>query len=490
MSASWLGPVKQISYTTDDLDRLIGFWERQVGVGPWQVFRGIALNMSYEGRPISLPVHVALAMHGGVLIELMQVNADGPSPFHDSLNRPIVGLQRLASVSDQIEADTAAALARGIEKFAEGRDATGQRYVYFRSAAAPGVILELLENVPAFADFASRLEARARAYSQPTPTIAPPAPPTSPARPMRAALLHGYGSPDLFRIDTIPEPVPGPGQIRVRVAAAGVNPVDIKARRGELPWLPLTFPARLGGDVAGVVDGVGDGVCDFQIGDRVMGMLNPTIDGAYAEKTVFYAAAFAHVPDGLDLVDAAALPIGVLTGTQLVEQGLGEVAGKKVLVTGAGGSTGRAAVMAALDAGAIVTAGVRDSSRDAVRDLPVAAIVDLSDGKALEAAGPFDCMADTIGEAAERLFAYVKPDGIVASVAVPAPNPPIGATQRFTTLVVSFDRARLERFARELGSKNRRMPIARKLPLAEVAQAHRLMEQGGLGGKVVLIPVG
>src|SRR5581483_5521881 len=134
-------------------------------------------------------------------------------------------------------------------------DPTGQRYVYFRSAAAPGVILELLENVPAFADFASRLEARAKAYTQPSSIAVQRDTPSAPAAGvMRAALLHGYGSPDLFRIETIPEPVPGPGQIRVRVWGAAVNPVDIKARQGRLPWLPLTFPARLGGDVAGVVD--------------------------------------------------------------------------------------------------------------------------------------------------------------------------------------------------------------------------------------------
>src|SRR5581483_8009613 len=151
---------------------------------------------------------------------------------------------------------------------------------------------------------------------------------------MRAALLHGYGSADLFRMATVPEPVPGPGQIRVRVAGAGVNPVDIKARREELPWLPLTFPARLGGDVAGIVDAIGEGVTDFKIGDRVMGMLNPTIDGAYAEKTVFHAERFAHVPADLDLIDAAALPIGVLTGVQLIEHCLGNIAGKKILVTG------------------------------------------------------------------------------------------------------------------------------------------------------------
>lgn len=496
MSASWLGPVKQISYTTDDVDQLLHFWETQVGVGPWSVFRGLTLNMNYEGRPIAVPVNVALSVHGGVLIELMQVLGSGPSPFHDSLNRPIIGLQRLAATSDRILEDAEAARMRGMEQFADGVDATGQRYFYFRAAAAPGIILELLENVPSFGDFVSRLEARTRSYAAPRSAAAPVQPdaasPTQAtvAGTMKAALLHDYGGPDAFRIESVPEPAPGPGEIRVKVAGAAVNPVDVKSRRGWLKdWMPLSFPARLGGDVAGTVDAVGPGVTAFKVGDRVMGMINPMANGADAEKTVFYAAAFAKVPDGLDLVDAAALPTGVLTGTQLIEQGIRPAAGSKGLVTGAGGSTGRAAVLAALDAGAIVYAGVRESSRDAVTDLPVAGIIDLSDAAALAAAGPFDFLADTVGgEAAEKLFAYLKPDGVVASIAVPAPNPPPGSTQRFTSLVVSFDGPRLQRFARELATKNRKMPVARQLPLAEIVQAHQLMEQGGVGGKIVLVP--
>ncbi len=108
---SWLGPIKQISYTTDDLDGLVQFWETRVGVGPWSVFRNITLAMSYDGRPIVLPCDVALSMHHGQVIELLQVNGHGPSPFHDALNRPIVGLQRLAALSQSIEEDAKAAVA-------------------------------------------------------------------------------------------------------------------------------------------------------------------------------------------------------------------------------------------------------------------------------------------------------------------------------------------------------------------------------------------
>lgn len=489
MTASWLGPVKQISYTTDNVDRLVEFWENQVGIGPWSIFRGLTLSMDYEGRHIDMPVNVGLSVHGGVLIELMQVLGNGPSPFHDNLNRPIIGLQRLAATSDDIEADNKSALERGMEMFASGRDATGQRYTYFRSAAAPGVILELLENIPSFGTFVSGLEARTAAYRN---AVAQAAQPTALAQPghMQAAELSNYGGAENFTVGTVPEPVPGPGEIRVKVAGAAVNPVDVKARRGILKdWMPLSFPARLGGDVAGTVDAVGAGVSGFQVGDRVMGMINPMANGAYAQKVAFYAASFAKVPDGLDLTDAAALPTGVMTGVQMVEKGIAPKAGQKGIVTGAGGSTGRAAVLAALEAGAIVYAGIRGSSRDAVADLPVAGVIDLSDEAALAAAGPFDFMADTVGgPVAEGLFKHLTPAGIVCSIAVPPPNPPPGSTQRFSSLIVSFDRPRLERFARDVAAGRVSMPVAHRLPLSKVAVAHGLMEQGGVGGKIVLVP--
>ncbi len=492
MSSSWLGPIKQISYTTDNLDRLVHFWETQVGVAPWSVYRGLTLNMRYEGKAISLPFHVALSMHGDTVIELIQVLGNGPSPFHDALNRPIIGLQRLASISSNIEQDSQTAIAQGMEQFADGVDVTGQRYRYFRSADAPGVILELLEDIPSFADFINRLEARTRGYSLAQASTVAPAQkiPSSSNALMSAAQIHSYGGPEQFRIEQVPEPQPGPGEIRIRISAAAVNPVDIKSRRGVLKdWMPLTFPARLGGDVAGIVDAIGDGVTKFQVGDRVMGMVNPMSNGAYAEKIAFYAAAFTHVPSTLGLIEAAALPTGVLTGTQLIEQAIQPKPGAIGLVTGAGGSSGRAAVLAALDAGAVVYAGVRASSRDAVSDLPIAGVIDLSDEAALCAAGPFDFVADTVGgETAERLFMHVKPQGVVASTAFPPPNPPSGSTQRFISLIVSFDGARLEKFARDLSEKKRTMPIAHKFPLAEVSKAHALMEQGGVGGKIVLIP--
>ena len=486
---AWFSGFDQISFASDDIDKAIAFWEQQMGVGPWTVFRGITLSMRYDNMQIALPAHVAVAWHDGRVVELIELAGDGPSPFHDALNRPIVGLQRLASVTAEIERDAAEAEARGMERFADG-EAAGQRFVYFRSPEAPGVILELLERTQMFEELVERLKARSTAYVAKPADLASAGEEDAGDISARAAQLVAYGDADLFRISDTVVGAPRPGEVRISVAGAAVNPVDLKARRGVLhAFVPLAFPAQLGGDVAGVVEAIGPGVTGFAVGDRVAGMINPFAKGAYASHIRAPASSLAKVPETLDLADAAAVPTGVMTGTQLVEQGIRPRAGDKVLIAGAAGSTGRAAVMAALDAGAEVYAGVRPDAAEHIADLPVSAIVDLADEEALAAAGPFDAVGDTVGgDVAQGLFAHLKPYGVMASIAVPPPVPPEEATQRFCSLTVTFDRPRLERFYREWAAGTRHVPIAVRLPLARVAEAHKLMEQGGVGGKIILTP--
>lgn len=484
MNDPWFGNFGQISFGVTDLQMAVRFWERQMGVGPWSLFYGLTFDAKFEGRRVSFPFDVAIGWHDGRIVELIHVLGDGPSPLHDGLNRPIIGLQRLASVTDDIERDRRAAEARGLEPYASG-NAGGQRFTYYRSNAAPGVILELLERTPSFTTLCDDLAARAAEYQAvDAPVQIMPSVPPSVAT-MRAALLSAYGGPELFSVGQVPVPVPGSRQVRIKVAGAAVNPVDGKLRRGLLKeWMPLRFPARLGGDVSGTIDAIGSDVDDFRVGDRVAGFVAPNVDGAYGEWLVAPAVALVRVPERVDLADAAAYPTGVLTGVQLIEAGIRPRAGDTLLVTGAGGSTGRAAVLSAIEAGARVYAGIRASSREAVADLDVAGVIDLSDPQALAAAGPFDAVADTVGGAvAEGLFAYVRPDGIVASIAMPPPVPPAGATQRFCSLIVRFDRERLERFMRD-----HTMPVAHRLPLEETGEAHRLLEAGGVGGKIVLQP--
>lgn len=166
---------------------------------------------------------------------------------------------------------------------------------------------------------------------------------------MKAALLKGYGEPDQFSVTETALPSPSAGEVRIRVAATAINPFDVKLRKGWMhEWMPLEFPAQIGGDVAGVVDAVGDGATRFAVGDRVAGIINATRHGSYAQYTVANEAGLARVPDALTLEDAAALLTGTVTGVQMVEQAVAPKTGAKLLVTGAAGSVGRGAVIAGL----------------------------------------------------------------------------------------------------------------------------------------------
>jgi NADPH:quinone reductase-like Zn-dependent oxidoreductase len=324
-----------------------------------------------------------------------------------------------------------------------------------------------------------------------TPAPGPsPAQQVHPERTIKAARVKAYGGPEQFSYDTVPEPIAGPGEVLVKVAAAAINPVDAKLRAGHLSlFMPLEFPAQLGGDVSGTVEALGEGVTNLKVGDRVAGMINPMRNGAYAEKIVAPAAAFVVIPDGLDLVNAAALPMGALTGIQLIELGAKASKGQRILVTGAAGSVGRAAIYTAAALGAEVFAGVRGNALGSLTGLPVSGIVDLGNENEVAAAGPFDAIADTVGgRLAERLTKHVRPGGVLASVVSPAPLPPVDSPVTFAPVWVAFDGPRLSKFLEDFVRYGWSLPIAHRLALSDAAKGHALIDAGGVGGKILLVP--
>src|SRR5260221_8503596 len=173
---------------------------------------------------------------------------------------------------------------------------------------------------------------------------------------MKAILVSQYGGPEVMKFGDCPDPSPGPAEVLVRVAATSINPFDMKRRSGEAKaFAPISFPGILGVDVAGTVISCGPDVKGFSAGDRVFGMADQT----YAELCVVKAESLAKIPTGLDLVEAAALPLVTTTGYQLIANGALVQRGQSVLVTGALGNVGRAAVFTAKSLGARVIAGVR-----------------------------------------------------------------------------------------------------------------------------------
>lgn len=296
---------------------------------------------------------------------------------------------------------------------------------------------------------------------------------------MRAVLLTDYGDVDKLELRTVPEPDIGPGEIKVKLVASSVNPIDWKVRRGG--YRKLELPAILGKDAAGEVVSVGAGVTAFRVGTRVLGLVNH----AYAEFVVDKENAWAEAPSPMDLVDAAALPLVVLTGAQLIEEVVRPRPGSVVLVTGAVGSVGRAAVFAARARGAEVLAGVRRKQKEAAASLNVD-VVAIDDDAEIERLPLLDSIADTIGgETLRKLLAKVRKGGTVGSVL----GQPAGVKERGLTgrgHLTHPDGKRLAELAQAVAAGQLVIPIAERMPLEQVREAQTLAERGAAGGKVVL----
>ncbi len=301
---------------------------------------------------------------------------------------------------------------------------------------------------------------------------------------MKAIVLHEFGGPAKLLYEDVEDPSPGAGEVLVRLAATSVNPVDFKLRSGSLQaYMPLQLPAILGRDIAGVVRQVGPGVTGFAEGDRVLALG----EKAYAELVLVKASDLTIAPPDLSLVDAAALPLVTLTGEQLISRGAKIQAGQTVLIAGAVGGVGRAAVLTARKAGAIVIVGVRKKQIDAAKELHADEILALDDDTAMERLGFIDAVADTVGhDTAERLIAKVKQGGVFASVLGPPANAKLHPTVRVESVRVVPDPAMLRTLADSFAAKRLVIPIDRMVPLSEAAGAQAAAEKGGIG-KVLLL---
>jgi NADPH:quinone reductase-like Zn-dependent oxidoreductase len=305
---------------------------------------------------------------------------------------------------------------------------------------------------------------------------------------MKAVVLHEYGGPEKLKFeDNIPEPQINGGTVLIAAAAASVNPIDWKVRSGTRQKdVPLSFPAILGRDVSGVVRAVGPNVKHFKIGDRVLALSHAT----YAELVAVDDSEVTHLPDGVDLANAAAIPLIALTGDQLVRLATNVKKGQVVLITGALGSVGRAAVHVAKKIGAQVIAGVRGKELDEARSLGVSEVLAIDDDKAIEKFRLVDAIADTVGGAVgAKLIAKVQQSGSFGYTSVlpesaAAQNP----TVKITRVSTEPDPSKVREFADDVRDGKFILPIGRRMPLRDAAEAHVLGEKGGTGKIVLLAP--
>ncbi len=301
---------------------------------------------------------------------------------------------------------------------------------------------------------------------------------------MKAVVLQEYGGPDKLKYEDMADPVAGEGEVLVRVSATSVNPIDYKMRSGEArEQFPLEFPAILGRDVSGVVRSIGAGVASFAPGDFVFALAMYT----YAELCVVKASELALIPEGMDVPEAAALPLVTLTGEQLVRVGTGVRAGETILIAGAAGGVGRSAVRTARMMGAKVIAGVRKKQLDEAESLGADRVIALDDEKAMHELGFVDAIADAVGgETADLLLSKVKQGGVFASVLGPPKNAALNPTIRIVPVRCVPDPVAMVKMAEEVKAGRLVIPIDRMLSLADAGAAQVAAAKGGIG-KVLLL---
>ena len=301
---------------------------------------------------------------------------------------------------------------------------------------------------------------------------------------MKAVQLHAYGGVDQLFYEDVPDPKPGAGELLVKVAATSLNPIDWKVRRGDMKnAMPLKLPAILGRDVAGTVASLGSGTQGFQPGDRVMGLVNR----AYAEFLVAKPEDLTRIPEGLNTEDAAALPLVVLTGSQLIEDGVQPKSGQTVLITGAVGNVGRTAVYVARKHGMKVIAGVKASQRKEAETLGADQIVDIDDDRAIAALGQVDAIADTVGhDVIQKLMPHIRANAVLATV-VGAPPGSQGKGFRVEHVWSHPDSKRLHELAEAVATGEFKIPIAKRMKLSQIREAQTIGEAGGIS-KILLIP--
>ena len=313
---------------------------------------------------------------------------------------------------------------------------------------------------------------------------------------MRAVTVSAYGASPV--VMDLPIPAAGPGQVLIKLAAAGMNPMDVTLASGD--WRPerATFPMVLGVDGAGVVDALGEGAARFSLGDRIFGQLliSPIGSaGTYAEYVAVTAEApLALVPPGLDLVRAAALPTIGGTGLTLVES-LEPLEEKTVLVIGAGGGVGSFVIQYAVIAGARVIANVRTWAEERVRSYGVAQTIDdpsIPVGETVRRAhrDGVDVLIDLVSDAGSfsSLASLVRPGGTAVSTRYVADPRALSASGlRGMNFVLRETSEVLERVAEDLVDGRVVAPPITRISLDQVPSTMRAGSRHRYQGKMVMV---
>jgi len=307
---------------------------------------------------------------------------------------------------------------------------------------------------------------------------------------MLAIRVHAFGGTEAMIRESINRPQPGPGQVLLRVEAAGVGPWDAWVRSGRSK-LPQPLPLTLGADLCGTVEKLGAGVTEFKRGAVVFGITNSRFTGAYAEYALAEVDGIAAKPRRLTVAEAASIPVVACTAWQMVFDHGRVDADKTVLVQGAAGNVGAYAVQLAKRAGARVFATAANDDMDYVFELGADEVIDANGPPLVLLSDSIDVVLDTAGGSSlERSFDALKQGGVLVScVAPPDPDEVARRGVRAVFFLVEVNRTGLEQLGRLFDAGELKTHVGEVLPLRDAALAHEMLAgRAHKPGKIVLLP--
>lgn len=306
---------------------------------------------------------------------------------------------------------------------------------------------------------------------------------------MKAIRIHNYGDVDTLSYEDAPMPEPGPADVRIRVHATAVNPVDWKIRAGYLAtMIPYKMPLTIGWDVSGVVEQVGAEVTHLSVGDAVYCRPDITRDGSYAEYIVVRASEVASKPETLSHNHAAAVPLAGLTAWQALFDHARLKKGERVLIHAGAGGVGSFAIQFAKWAGAHVIATASSANEALIRDLGADEFVDYRSQRFEEVLAKVDVVLDTIGgDTLPRSIPLLNSGGRLFSVVATPDEASLAAVDATGgNFMVQPSSEDLGRIAKLIDDGTVRVLIDSVFPLSEARAAHTKSQTGRARGKIVL----
>jgi NADPH:quinone reductase-like Zn-dependent oxidoreductase len=295
---------------------------------------------------------------------------------------------------------------------------------------------------------------------------------------MMAWRVHEFGPPDVMKFERVPRPEPGPGEILVKVEAAGVGPWDGWIRAGKSA-LPQPLPLILGSDLSGEIVATGPGVSELRVGEQVYGVTNPQFIGAYAEYALASAAMVSSKPTSLTYIEAASVPVIAVTAWQALFDQAQLKAGQTVVIHGAAGNVGSYAVQLARRAGVQTIATVATDDIPFVRDLGANTVIDYRTQRFEEEVRDADAVIDLVGgETQNRSFQVLRRGGkLISAVSRPDQHLAENHGVEAAFFLVNVTSQYLAEIAGLVDGGKLRTRVGAVLPLADAREAHFMLER-------------